>query len=350
MSVARRLSCRSRPRLEEARELARDYNVIPLRHTFIDDIETPVSAFLKLRGRGPAFLLESAEQGQRFGRYSFLGFRPAGGAAARARAARGTRGRRDVGSWTRRTRSAPWRTTCRATASRRSRACRRSRAARWACSATTSCARSSACRSPNPDDVGTPDMALMVSDALVVFDHLSHQVTILVNAFVDDPDEVDEAYAQAVGADRARPRAARRAGPAAGRRRRPRPADPAARLRVEHDPGGVRGGGRAGEGLHLRGRRLPGRPFAALDRALSGRGLLGLPRAAGREPVALHVLPRVRRLRDRGRLAGAAGEGDRPPRRGAPDRGHAPAGGDARGGPARRRRAARATRRSAPST
>ena len=35
-----------------------------------------MSAFLKLRGRGPAFLLESAEQGQRFGRYSFLGFRP----------------------------------------------------------------------------------------------------------------------------------------------------------------------------------------------------------------------------------------------------------------------------------
>src|SRR4029453_10174912 len=64
------------PSLEEAHELARDHNVIPLRHTFIDDIETPVSAFLKLRGRGPAFLLESAEQGQRFGRYSFLGFRP----------------------------------------------------------------------------------------------------------------------------------------------------------------------------------------------------------------------------------------------------------------------------------
>ena len=38
---------------------------------------------------------------------------------------------------------------------------------------------------PNPDDIGTPDMALMVSDALIVFDHLSHSVTILVNAFVD---------------------------------------------------------------------------------------------------------------------------------------------------------------------
>ena len=58
-----------------ARELARSANVIPVRYRFIDDLETPVSAFLKLRGDGPAFLLESAEQG-RLGRWSFLGFRP----------------------------------------------------------------------------------------------------------------------------------------------------------------------------------------------------------------------------------------------------------------------------------
>ena len=52
---------------------------MPLRHTFIADTETPVSAFLKLRGdrpHEPAFLLESAEQGQRVGRYSFIGVRP----------------------------------------------------------------------------------------------------------------------------------------------------------------------------------------------------------------------------------------------------------------------------------
>src|SRR4051794_20052851 len=64
------------PRLDEVRELARDYNLVPLRHTFIADCETPVSAYLKLRGGGPSFLLESAEQGQRIGRWSFLGFHP----------------------------------------------------------------------------------------------------------------------------------------------------------------------------------------------------------------------------------------------------------------------------------
>src|SRR5256714_5541943 len=64
------------PSLDEVRALARDYTLVPLRHTFIDDCETPVSAYLKLRGEGPSFLLESAEQGQRFGRWSFLGFQP----------------------------------------------------------------------------------------------------------------------------------------------------------------------------------------------------------------------------------------------------------------------------------
>ena len=35
---------------------------------------------------------------------------------------------------------------------------------------------------PGPDPLGLPDMALMLSDALVVFDHLKHTVTILANA------------------------------------------------------------------------------------------------------------------------------------------------------------------------
>src|SRR3954452_7606321 len=64
------------PSLDEVRALAREHNVVPLRHTFIADTETPVSAYLKLRGEGPSFLLESAEQGQRFGRWSFLGVQP----------------------------------------------------------------------------------------------------------------------------------------------------------------------------------------------------------------------------------------------------------------------------------
>ena len=40
------------------------------------DLETPVSLYLKLRGQGASFLLESVEGGERIARYSFIGIRP----------------------------------------------------------------------------------------------------------------------------------------------------------------------------------------------------------------------------------------------------------------------------------
>ena len=39
---------------------------------------------------------------------------------------------------------------------------------------------------PNPDRLGLPDLALMLTDALVAFDHLKHTVTILANAYVEE--------------------------------------------------------------------------------------------------------------------------------------------------------------------
>ena len=75
MAVSAEAGLDLEPSVERARELAREGNAIPVRMSFVDDCETPVSAFLKLRTDGPCFLLESAEQG-RLGRYSFLGFSP----------------------------------------------------------------------------------------------------------------------------------------------------------------------------------------------------------------------------------------------------------------------------------
>jgi anthranilate synthase component 1 len=40
------------------------------------DLETPISVYLKLRGNGPSFLLESVEGGERIARYSFIGVAP----------------------------------------------------------------------------------------------------------------------------------------------------------------------------------------------------------------------------------------------------------------------------------
>src|SRR3954463_16721824 len=79
MPVAADSDLRLEPTLERARELAREGSVVPVRARFVEDTETPVSAFLKLRAGepegAPCFLLESAEQGQ-VGRYSFVGLRP----------------------------------------------------------------------------------------------------------------------------------------------------------------------------------------------------------------------------------------------------------------------------------
>jgi len=51
-------------------------NMVPIYREILADLETPVSAYLKV-ARGPgSFLLESVEGGERFARYSFLGTSP----------------------------------------------------------------------------------------------------------------------------------------------------------------------------------------------------------------------------------------------------------------------------------
>jgi anthranilate synthase component I len=56
--------------------LAARGNVIPVFTELLADVETPVSAYAKLKASGPAFLLESIEGGETLSRYSFIGCRP----------------------------------------------------------------------------------------------------------------------------------------------------------------------------------------------------------------------------------------------------------------------------------
>jgi anthranilate synthase component 1 len=173
------------PSLDEVRELAREHTLVPLRHTFIADCETPVSAYLKLRGGGASFLLESAEQGRRVGRWSFLGLRP----RAVIRLGRGEHPDPYalVADELARYRIAPLpglppfaggavglfgydlvRT------------------------AETTVGK------PNPDDTGVPELALMVTDLLLAFDHLRHEVTVLANVLCEG--ELERSYDEAVAA------------------------------------------------------------------------------------------------------------------------------------------------------
>ncbi len=61
------------PTFQEFEKLSREGNLIPVYQEILADLETPVSAFKKLNGTSPSFLLESVEGGEKWGRYSFLG-------------------------------------------------------------------------------------------------------------------------------------------------------------------------------------------------------------------------------------------------------------------------------------
>src|SRR4030042_4765348 len=64
------------PSFSECEKMARRGKLIPVYQEFPADIETPVSAYLKIRNNSYSYLLESAESGNRWGRYSFIGFNP----------------------------------------------------------------------------------------------------------------------------------------------------------------------------------------------------------------------------------------------------------------------------------
>jgi anthranilate synthase component 1 len=69
----------TRPSREEFAALARDYTVVPVWRELLADLTTPVAAFARLTGSGDqdrAFLLESVEHAERWGRWSFVGRRP----------------------------------------------------------------------------------------------------------------------------------------------------------------------------------------------------------------------------------------------------------------------------------
>ena len=184
------------PELAEARRLALAHNVLPVTHSFVSDLDTPVSAFLKLGAPRRSFLLESAEQGQHLGRYSFLGV----GARALVTYGDGRLSVHENGGQLEVEHDDPF-------------------------SAVADLLQSY--RPPEmgglpplagglvgyfgydlvrrleqlpdapPDDLGLPEMAFLLADTVLVFDHLKHTITVVANAFVEGRD-VDRAHDDAV--------------------------------------------------------------------------------------------------------------------------------------------------------
>jgi anthranilate synthase component 1 len=198
MSVAAEPGAQVEPDLDRARELAREANVIPVSFRFVDDCETPVSAFLKLREAfpGPSFLLESAEQG-RLGRYSFLGFRP----RVELRWADGELTETRDGEVVKSPVDDPY--AAAAEILGRFAVAEPDKLPPFAGGAVGffgyDLVRTvEALGEPNPDPVGLPDLALMVCELMLAFDHQRHEVTVLAYAFAEG-DSIDTAYEHALG-------------------------------------------------------------------------------------------------------------------------------------------------------
>jgi anthranilate synthase component 1 len=153
--------------------------LVPVAESWVEDTETPVSAFLKLRAAGagePCFLLESADHG-RVGRYSFLGFRP-----------------RSILRWSPGDPGDPYALIEQRLAE--TRALHTAELPPFAGGAVGMFAYDlvrtvEPLGEPNPDVIGLPDLALMFTDTLVVFDHLKR--TIAVVAHPSDAPEVAHA-------------------------------------------------------------------------------------------------------------------------------------------------------------
>ena len=74
--------------------LAKKGNIVPVYREILADMETPVSAYLKIAGDPYSFLLESVEGGEKWARYCFLGSRPSAVFESKGREVRFTEGGR----------------------------------------------------------------------------------------------------------------------------------------------------------------------------------------------------------------------------------------------------------------
>ena len=187
------------PTLEEARTLARSGNLIPVYRELLADMETPVSVYRKI-ARGPySFLLESVEGGERLARYSFIGTEPRQTVRLRDHVARVQspggpvveRRFEDPLDFIRDL-LAPYRPVPLPDLPRF-----QGGAVGYL---AYECVRYfEDLPAPERDDLNLPDAVLMLSDTLVVFDHVKHRMRVLSHADVAaHGGDVDAAYYAAI--------------------------------------------------------------------------------------------------------------------------------------------------------
>ena len=169
--------------LEQVRKLAGQGNMVPIYREFRADLETPVSAFLKV-ARGPhSFLLESVEGGERLARYSFIGTEPY----------KVIKGGRDAGA------DDPL-----ALVERELKGCRpvavadlpRFHGGAVGYLSYEATRHFEELPTPEADPLGLPEAVFLLVDTLLVFDHLKHKIKIVSHVPLNG--NVERAYEKAV--------------------------------------------------------------------------------------------------------------------------------------------------------
>ena len=170
------------PTLDEVRRLADEGagNIVPLFAEVRADLETPVSAYLKV-ARGPySFLLESVEGGERMGRYSFIGTEP-----------------HRVTSWVHEDGDPLDHVELELAKLRPAEVAGLPRFHGGAVGYIGYEAVTHFERLPMPDEdpLGVPESWLMFTDTLLVFDHVLHTIKVISHAGLEG--DIDAAYAEA---------------------------------------------------------------------------------------------------------------------------------------------------------
>jgi anthranilate synthase component I len=199
------------PRLEEFQKLAAQGNLIPVTRRLLADIETPLSAYRKIRGAGESFLFESVEGGEHIGRYSFVGCNPRALIRQTGNRVEIIENGKTVETFTVDKPSTP-----KSSSSVRDglevveRVMKKYRAVpvpglpRFTGGAVGFIGYEfihdvePVVPRPPKDELGTPTMVFLIADQLLIFDRVAQTITVLVNAVLEDASSPEEAYENAV--------------------------------------------------------------------------------------------------------------------------------------------------------
>lgn len=170
------------PTLEEVKKLARDGNLVPVYREIVADLETPVSAFLKISRGNYSFLLESVEGGQHQARYSFIGTEPEKVITIQPGDKTGSiEAIKNELSNYRQVQIYGLPVLCGGAVGYLS---------------YETAARFEKLPSPLENPLGLPEAVFMLANTMLVFDHVTHKVMVVSNAHIKD--DVESAYAAAV--------------------------------------------------------------------------------------------------------------------------------------------------------